>query len=160
MSQKLTACHNELQLRHCSSPRYASDFFITHHKLTKYDKRSPRFSNRQWQGWKKKEKTSLNKSKHRSKFWVKMFMYYLVLPLEMVTDLFPLVMKLDSSSLLVHQLEHQWKNFHLEWRQHMQWKMRRSWIHLLVFQQAETTMSALHSTYLWNFDKAHLSFSV
>ena len=55
-----------------------------------------------------------------------MFMHYLVLPLEMVTDLFPLVMKLDSFSLLVHQLEHQWENFHLESRQHMQWKMHRS----------------------------------
>ena len=46
-------------------------------------------------------------------------MHYLVLLLEMVADLFPLNMKLDGFSLLVHQLVHQWENFHLESRRYM-----------------------------------------
>ena len=51
-------------------------------------------------------------------------MHYLVLILEKVADLFPLSMKLDGFLLLVHQLMHQWENFHLEFRRHMQWQMR------------------------------------
>ena len=55
-----------------------------------------------------------------------MFRHYLVLPLEKFADLFPFIMKLDGSSLLVHALVHQWENFHLESRQHMQGPMQRS----------------------------------
>ena len=61
-------------------------------------------------------------------------MHYLVLLLQMVADLFPLSMKLDGFRLLVHQLVHQWENFHLESWRYMQLQMRRSWSRLLVFQ--------------------------
>ena len=55
-----------------------------------------------------------------------MFMHYLVLLLQMVADLFPLSMKLDGFRLLVHQLVHQWENFHLESWRYMQLQIRRS----------------------------------
>ena len=47
-------------------------------------------------------------------------MHYLALFLEKVADLFPLSMKLDAFSLLVHQIVHQWEIFHLESRRHVQ----------------------------------------
>ena len=87
-------------------------------------------------------------------------MHYLVLLLEMVADLFPLSMKLDGFSLLVHQLVHQWENFHLESQRYMQLQMRRSWSRLLVFQTGRNDNVNFHSTYLWNFDKMHLNSSV
>ena len=77
-------------------------------------------------------------------------MHYLALFLEKVADLFPLSMKLDGFSLLVHQIVHQREIFHLESRRHVQWQ----W---LVFEQAEMTMAGFRSTYLLNFDKVHLS---
>ena len=79
-----------------------------------------------------------------------MFMHYLALLLEKVADLFPLSMKLGGFSLLVHQIVHQRKIFHLESRRHVQWQ----W---LVFEQAELTMAVFRSTYLLNFDKVDLS---
>ena len=55
-----------------------------------------------------------------------MFMHYLPLLLEKIADLFPLTIKLDGYSLLVHQIVHQCETFHLESRRHMQWQMHRS----------------------------------
>ena len=74
-------------------------------------------------------------------------MHFLVLLLEKVADLFTLSMELNGFSLLVHQLVHQWENFHLEFRRHTQWQMLRRSSRLLVFEQAEMTMSVFHSTY-------------
>ena len=49
-------------------------------------------------------------------------MHYLVLLLGNVADLFPLSMKLDGFSLLVHQIVHQWKSFRLESRRHFNFR--------------------------------------
>ena len=53
-------------------------------------------------------------------------MNYLTLLLEKVADLFPLSMKLDAFSLLIHQIVYQWETFHLESQRHRQWSMRHS----------------------------------
>ena len=53
-------------------------------------------------------------------------MHHLALLLEKVADLLPLSMKLSGFSLLIHQIMYQWETFHLEFRRHMQWQIRRS----------------------------------
>ena len=71
-------------------------------------------------------KREQKENKITSKFYVKMFLFYLTLLLEKIAGLFPLNTKLDVFSFLVRQIVHQWETFHLISRRHTQWKMGRS----------------------------------
>lgn len=54
------------------------------------------------------------------------FLHYFTLLLEKEINLFPLSMKVDGFSFLVHQAVHQWKTFRRESRRYIQWQRRRS----------------------------------